>query len=172
MNDRFCEVSGFRRDELIGRDHRVVGSGYHTPAFWKNMLGIVRAGGVWRGEIRNRRKDGGIYWVETTIKGVLGPNGELQKMVTVRAEITDRKLAETHLQQAQKLESIGQLAAGIAHEINTPTQYVGDNVRFLQTEFGNLLKIAGRLREPPGPAFDGQALGRARSRASGAASGH
>jgi PAS domain S-box-containing protein len=141
VNDRFCEISGFAREELVGNYHRILNSGHHSQDFWSRMGAVVAAGGVWQGEIRNRKKNGEIWWADTTIKGVLGPDGKLQKMVAVRADITDRKATESHLQQAQKLESIGQLAAGIAHEINTPTQYVGDNIRFLQTQYANLMKV-------------------------------
>ncbi len=141
VNDKFCAISGYTREELIGQDHRIIGSGYHSQDFWAEMYAIVGSGGVWRHDVRDRAKDGRLFWCDTTIKGILGPDGELLRMVAVRADITDKKNVEAQLQQAQKLESIGQLAAGIAHEINTPAQYVGDNLRFLQDQFGNLLKV-------------------------------
>lgn len=145
VNDRFCEISGYSREELIGQSPRIVDSEYHPQSFWADMHRSVDFGAVWRGEVRNRAKDGRIYWVDTTIKGILGQDGKLLKVVAIQHDITDRKTAVEQLHQAQRLESIGQLAAGIAHEINTPTQYVGDNVRFLQANYGNLLQIIERL---------------------------
>ena len=144
-NDTFCMVSGYSKEELIGTDHRLLNSGLHPRTFWTEMYRTVACGGIWRGEVRNRRKDGSHYWVDTTITGFLDENGKLRKMVAVRADITDRKLAEQQLAQAQRLESIGQLAAGIAHEINTPTQYVGDNTQFLKDEMPRAFELVERV---------------------------
>jgi PAS domain S-box-containing protein len=141
VNDNFCRISGYSREELLGKDHRIVNSGYHPRTFWTDMYKNVYQGRVWRGEVCNRAKNGRLYWVDTTIKGVLDENKKLQKIVAVRADITDRKNAELQISQGQRLESIGQLAAGIAHEINTPTQYVGDNTRFVRDSLVQLFEV-------------------------------
>jgi PAS domain S-box-containing protein len=141
VNERFCQISGYSREELIGQTPRIVDSAYHSAEFWEEMHKTVNAGGTWRKEVRSRAKDGRQYWVDNTIKGILGSDGKLQKIVAVQADITDRKTAEEQLHQSQRLESIGQLAAGIAHEINTPTQYASDNMRFLREECEKIMKL-------------------------------
>ena len=99
-NDRFCEVSGYTRAELVGKDHRIVSSGHHPRSFWDEMYRVAAEGGAWRGEVCNRAKDGRVYWVDTTVRGVLDAAGELRKMVAIRADITDRKMAEHDVQIA------------------------------------------------------------------------
>jgi len=98
-------------------------------------------------EVRYRRLDGGHGYLGLTINPVLGEEGDLEGLLLLARDITDRKNLEGQLAHALKLESIGQLAAGIAHEINTPAQYVGDNLRFLEESFGDLDRLLAPFAE-------------------------
>ena len=118
VNDMFCAISKYSREELLGQDHRIVNSGHHPKAFMQDLWHTILAGQVWKGEIKNRAKDGTFYWVEATIVPFLGPDGKPVQFLAIRADITQRKESEEALRQSQKLESLGVLAGGIAHDFN------------------------------------------------------
>jgi PAS domain S-box-containing protein len=207
VNDKFREVSGYSREELIGADHRIVKSGFHPPEFFQTLWDTLGAGKVWRGEMKNRARDGRLYWMETTIVPMLDESGAPVRYISVSTEITHimeleeavrqanvilqsnvierthelelakqqleqeladrvrtqaalqnsydelrglhRQLqeAQQYLLQSEKLAAVGQLAAGMAHEINNPIGFVSSNLAMLSRYQDSLAGILALYRE-------------------------
>lgn len=112
-NDRFCAVSGYAREELLGANHRIVKSGVHPPAFYAEMWATIRAGRIWHGEVCNRRKDGRLYWVVSTIAPVLGADGTPVQYVSIRTDVTALKEAQQALELHKERLRRGQIYANI-----------------------------------------------------------
>ena len=103
VNDLFCQISKYSREELIGKTHSIINSGYHSKDFFENMRSILKTGNAWHGEIRNRSKDGGIYWVTTTIVPLKDQDGNTFQYFATQTDITTRKLMEEELLANQQL---------------------------------------------------------------------
>lgn len=118
VNDMFCKVSGYDREETIGQTHRIVNSGHHSHEFWKNVFKTIAEKGMWQGTICNSRKNGDYYWVDTTIAAMLDGEGNNTGYLAIRNDITELIEAQDAALSASRSKS--EFLANMSHEIRTP----------------------------------------------------
>ena len=164
VNDKFCEISKYPREELIGKNHRIINSGYHPKEFFIEMWKTISNGLYWEAEICNRAKDGSIYWVNTTIAPFLNENGKPYQYVSIRYEITQRKKAEEELKvmlgrlerSNQELQDFASIAAHDLQEPLRKIQTFGDRLLTQSSAdlspesndyLARMLASAGRMRK-------------------------
>jgi len=129
VNDVFCEISGYAPMELLGSNHRIINSAYHSPGFFKNMWQTITRGDVWRGEIRNKKKNGNIYWVDTVIVPIIGKDNKPRSFLAIRFDITKKKEYEEQLSGSEKTQRElnnykNYLIATLSHDIKGPLKSV------------------------------------------------
>jgi two-component system CheB/CheR fusion protein len=135
VNEKFCTISKYSREELVGQDHRIINSGHHAKEFMRDLWRTIAAGRVWRGEIRNRAKDGTLYWVDTTIVPLLDERGKPREYLAIRSDITEKKAAQAKLADQAALAQLGQLAAIVAHEVRNPLAGLRGSLEILEPRF-------------------------------------
>jgi PAS domain S-box-containing protein len=118
VNETFCQTSGYSKEELIGNTHKLINSGYHTKEFFTDLWKTISAGKPWKGEIKNRAKDGLYYWVDTSITPVLDENGQIVQYLSVRYLITESKKAEEDRELL--LKNLTKFAFMTAHNLRGP----------------------------------------------------
>ena len=124
INDGFCRISGYSRDELLGRDHRVLNSGHHPKSFWVEMWQTIASGKPWRGEVCNRAKDGSLYWVDSTNIPLVSDDGEVERYISLRFDITERKRLESDVEAARdQYQSLVQNIPGVTFRCRLDEQW-------------------------------------------------
>ncbi|OIP19831.1 MAG: hypothetical protein AUK52_11715 [Comamonadaceae bacterium CG2_30_60_41] len=136
-NELFCAISGYTRQELVGHNHRVIKSGEHPGAFFDDLWHTISQGQVWRGDVKNRKKDGSYYWVSATIVPLLDADGLPHHYVGIRTDITANKALEQSLHAAKEQAEIaaqvkGQFLANMSHEIRTPMNAILGMLKLLK----------------------------------------
>ena len=131
VNQNFCKISRYSEEELIGQDHRVINSGFHSKDFIRNLWVTIANGKIWKGEMKNKAKDGSFYWVDTTIVPFLNEAGKPYQYVAIRADITERKQTEQALQESEQLLSaIIDNSTAVIYVKNLEGKYLLVNRRF------------------------------------------
>jgi len=131
VNPAFERITGYRRDEALGRASSLVRSGRHDPAFYAGLWSTITRGEVWKGRFVNRRKDGTEYQEDATISPVRDPSGRITAYVAVKRDITHEATLEEQLRHAQKMDAIGRVAGGVAHDFNNMLAVVLGNCELI-----------------------------------------
>lgn len=160
VNEKFVEITGYEREELIGNNHRILQSGLHGKNFSEKMWSTISNGQVWQGEICNRSKPGYFYWVYTTIVPLTDENGSIEAYMSVSTDITELKRTEETLRRAQKMEAIGQLTGGIAHDFNNLLSIVIGNIELVEMVLSHEDVVRTQLESAKNAAIRGSVLTR------------
>jgi len=132
VNPAYERVFGFSKDELIGQNPNIVSSGKHSKRFWQKVWQSISGGDIWKGEIVNRNKKGELMYIELIISPIIDPSGRVAGYLGSHRDITEKRHLEEQLIRSQKMENIGTLAAGIAHEVGNPLTSISSLVQVIQ----------------------------------------
>lgn len=144
VNNKFCHVSKYSREELLGQDHRIVNSGHHSKAFMSHLWQTIAHGAIWKSQIKNRAKDGSFYWVDTTIVPFLDETGKVYQYVAIRTEITGHKQLEQEMsakvaELARSNDELAQFAYIVTHDLQEPIRAIAGFVQLLKRRYHDQL---------------------------------
>lgn len=155
VNDNFCRISKYAADELIGQDHRIINSSFHEKYFIRELWRTIASGTIWRGELKNKAKDGTHYWVDTTIVPFLDEKGKPYQYVAIRSDITERKQSEMQLhtlndnlqkhtkELAMSNAELEQFAYVASHDLQEPLRMVTSFLTLLENKYKEVLDNKG-----------------------------
>ncbi len=157
-NDKFCAVSQYAHKELLGQDHRMLNSGFHSKEFFQDLWMTITQRYIWKGEIRNRAKDGSFYWMDTTIVPFIDTAGKPYQYVAIHTEITQRKQLEQLMEKqieelARSNAELGQFAYVATHDLQEPLRAVTSCVQLLRKNYAG--QLDARAHEYIAHAVDG-----------------
>lgn len=137
-NSKFCEVSKFSKEELMGQNHRIVSSGHHPKAFFENMWGTIVSGDIWQGEVKSKAKDGTFFWLHNTILPVFDQSGKIIQFFSMRMPIDEKKKAEE--EKKAHILSLEEMLFMTSHKVRQP--------------IANILGLANQLEETSNSTHD------------------
>ncbi|MBN2157086.1 MAG: PAS domain S-box protein [Candidatus Lokiarchaeota archaeon] len=132
INPKFCSLTGYKQEELIGKNPRVLKTGYTTPQEYSQLWRTIKNGEVWQGTFRNVKKNGEFFWENATICPIFGLDGRIQNFLGIKEDITEKITLQEQLQHSQKMEALGRLAGGIAHDFNNILTVIMGTAQLLQ----------------------------------------
>lgn len=130
VNDKFCEISKYSREELLGQDHRIVNSNYHPSSTFKELWDTIKSGKVWRSDVKSRAKDGTYFWLDSTIVPIHDDNGVITEYFSLRTPIDDRKRIEE--EQKEYVKNLEKMLFMVSHEVRHPVSQILGIVQILQ----------------------------------------
>lgn len=146
-NDEFCRISKYTKDELLGKNHRILKSGFHPPEFYENLWKTISSGKIWKGEVKNKAKDGSYYWVKTIIVPILDEDDKPLEYISIRTDITKQKEIQEKLTEmyqrnskTDKLAAIGEMTARISHDLRNPLAVIKSELEILSLKNPSFVK--------------------------------